>query len=135
MKELQPLHVIYDGHCAICRASIKKIQGRFGDRVRPVDFRILSPEQIHPELNELRCKAQMHVLADGRLYGGAAAMVRILKLHRGLRLVVWLYHVPPLGWLSEQMYSLVARNRFRLSKWFGNDLPECTDACSIPQKD
>lgn len=135
MKESQPLHVIFDGHCAICRASIAKIQKMFGEQVLPVDFRAVPPQEIHPELNEERCKARMHVLADGRVYGGAGAMARILRLHRGLRLIVWLYDVPPVGWLAEQAYAWVARNRFRLSKWLGQDVPECTDACSIHKRD
>lgn len=135
MKKSQPLQVIYDGHCAICRASMSKIEKTFGERVLPVDFRIVPAGEIHPDLSEERCKAQMHVIEQGNVYGGAEAMVRILRMHRGLKLVVWLYDLPPLGWLAEGAYRLVARNRFRLSKWLGRDVPACSDACSIHKKD
>ncbi|MFD2169019.1 thiol-disulfide oxidoreductase DCC family protein [Tumebacillus lipolyticus] len=135
MRDSEPLQVIYDGHCALCRASMKRIQAMLGERVSPVDFRSVPPEQIHPELREESCKARMHLLDGEKLYGGAEAMVRILQLHRGYRLIVWLYYLPPIGWLAERMYEYVARNRFRLSKWLGSDVPECTDACSIHRKD
>jgi predicted DCC family thiol-disulfide oxidoreductase YuxK len=135
MKQKEPLQVIYDGHCAICRASMEKIHKMFGEQVREVDFRIVPPQEIHPELTEARCKAKMHVLKDGRVYGGAEAMVQILRLHRLWRLIVPLYYVPPFGWLAERAYAFVAHNRFRLSRWLGKGVPECADACSIQKKD
>ncbi|TCP54783.1 putative DCC family thiol-disulfide oxidoreductase YuxK [Tumebacillus sp. BK434] len=135
MKAMPPLQVIYDGHCGICRASVGKIEQLFGDKVRPVDFRIVPVGEIHPELSETRCQARLHVIEQGKVYGGAEAMVRVLRLHRGWRLIVWLYYLPPLGWLAEAGYRLVASNRFRLSKWLGRDLPDCGEACSIRKPD
>lgn len=132
MKQSQPLLVIYDGHCSLCRASMDKLERMLGDRVQRMDFRVVPPEQIHPDLSVERCQAQMHVVEMSRVYGAAEAMVRVLRLHRGYRLVVWLYDVPPFGWLAERAYQWVARNRFRLSRWFGKQ-PTCTDTCTIHQ--
>lgn len=136
MLQNSPLVVVYDGYCALCRASKDKLEKMFGDRIAMVDFRVTPPESLHPDLNEEACQARMHVVADGRAYGGAAAMVRLFRLHPVLRWPVLLYHVPPLGWLAERVYDLVSRNRFTLSKWIGGEPPACTDACSIhpPEK-
>jgi predicted DCC family thiol-disulfide oxidoreductase YuxK len=131
MKHLPALKVVYDGHCAICLATMTKLLKKFGDRLDPVDFRLIPPQEIHPSLTEERCHAQMHVLKDGRVFGGAEAVVKILQLSPTYRIGVWLYYVPPLGWLAERAYAWVSRNRFRLSKLIGGEVPECTDVCTI----
>ena len=133
----QQLTVVYDGHCAICLASMEKVERMFGNRVRQMDFRVVPPAEIHPDLTEERCQARMHVLKDGQVYGGAAAVVQIMRMHPVLRWPVMLYYVPPFGWLAERIYEWVARNRFRLSRWLPGKQPVCTDACQIhiPPKD
>jgi predicted DCC family thiol-disulfide oxidoreductase YuxK len=131
VKQEGALKVVFDGHCAICRATMTKLLKQFGDRLDPVDFRLIPPQEIHPSLNEERCHAQMHVIKDGQVFGGAEAVVKILQLSPIYRCGVWLYYVPPLGWIAERAYAWVSRNRFRLSKWFGGKVPECTDACTI----
>jgi len=127
------IQVVYDGHCGICRASMDRVEQMYGPHVQRVDFRIVPAQEIHPSLSEERCQAQMFVVIDGQAYGGAEALARLLRLHRVYRFVAWLYFVPPFGWLAERVYRLIARNRFRLSKWFGRGEQEvCTDACRLP---
>ncbi len=130
MPKKEPLVLVYDGYCAFCRASTERILNMFGNRVRAVDFRVVPPKQIHPELTAERCQAQLHVIKEGRVYGGAEAMVKIFGINGLLRLAVSLYYVPPIGWLAEKAYGMIARNRFRISKWIGGETP-CTDACTI----
>lgn len=127
----EPITVIYDGHCAICRTTMDRLNRQLGDRVRGVDFRIVPPPDIHPDLTEARCQAQLHALQDGRIYGGAEAMVKILQRHAGWRFLTYFYYLPPLGWIAEKVYAYIARNRFKLSKYLGTKTPECTDACTI----
>lgn len=127
----EPLVVVYDGHCGVCNASMDKIEKMFGTGVRRMDFRIVPPQEIHPDLTEEGCKAQLYILEDGKAYGGAHGFVRLLQLHGWLRVPVRLYYVPPFGWLAERAYGLFARNRFRISKWLGLKAPVCTDACRI----
>ncbi|MGZ4135739.1 MAG: thiol-disulfide oxidoreductase DCC family protein [Tumebacillaceae bacterium] len=131
MKSSHPLIVVYDGHCAICRAAKDKLLHMFGDRIETVDFRTVPPEQIHPDLTPVLCQAQLHVLDGDRVYGAAEAMVRLLRMHSFYRYVVPLYYVPPFGWIAERVYKWISKNRFRLSKLLGKKQSECTDACTI----
>jgi predicted DCC family thiol-disulfide oxidoreductase YuxK len=131
MKQPQPLVVIYDGQCAICRAAKDKLLRMFSDRIEPIDFRVVPPEQIHPDLTSEQCQAQMHVLENGQVFGAAEAVVRLMRMHPFYRYVVPLYYVPPVGWVSEAVYKWVSKNRFRISRLFGKKQPECTDACTI----
>jgi predicted DCC family thiol-disulfide oxidoreductase YuxK len=130
MKRSEPLVVVYDGHCALCLAGMARLERMFGEQVRRMDFRAVKPEEIHPELSESRCQARLHVLEGQRIYGGAAALARLMRLHPVYRWLAFAYEVPPLGWLADRVYELVARHRFRLSRWMGRDLP-CTDACQV----
>lgn len=130
MQKPEPYVLVFDGYCALCRASTERILQMFGSRVQAVDFRVIPPKQIHPDLSTERCQAQLHVIADGNVYGGAKAMVKILGLHGFLRFPASLYYVPPIGWLAEVGYRIIARNRFTISKWMGNKT-ECSDACTI----
>lgn len=128
----KPLLVVFDGHCPICRATMIKLERMYGDRILGMDFRIVPPQDIHPALTEEGCQARMHVVEGDRVYGGAAAVVRLARLHPVYRYPVVFYYVPPIGWLAERIYGWVSRNRFRISKWLGlKQEVECTDACMI----
>jgi predicted DCC family thiol-disulfide oxidoreductase YuxK len=131
VKQSYPLIVVYDGQCAICRAAKDKLVRMFGHRIETVDFRVVPPEQIHPDLTAEQCQAQLHVLDGDQVYGAAEAMVRLMRMHTFYRYVVPIYYVPPLGWIAEVVYKWISKNRFRLSKLLGKQQQECTDACTI----
>lgn len=126
------MKVVFDGHCGLCQASMVKLFELFGTQIEPVDFRTYdSVAEIHPDLRENACQARMHVIKNGRVYGGAEAVVQLMHLHKFYRWPTKLYYVPPVGWITERIYDLVSKNRFKLSKLFGLKVPDCTDACQI----
>jgi len=126
------MKVVFDGHCGICQATMLRLFEMFGTQIEPVDFRTYNDVgDIHPDLREDACKARMHVIKNGRVFGGAEAAVQLMQLHNLYRWPTKLYYIPPIGWLSERIYDWVSRNRFKLSKLLGLKVPECTDACSI----
>ena len=132
MKSKKPLLVVFDGHCPICRATMKKLERMYGERILGMDFRIAAPQDIHPSLTEEGCQARMHVVEGDRVHGGAEAVVRLARMHPVYRIPVLLYYVPPIGWMAERLYAWVSRNRFRISKLLGlKQEVECTDACMI----
>ncbi len=52
---------------------------------------------------------------DGKAYGGAAAINRVLAELGGLwGPATWLYRLPPLRWLEDRGYRWVAEHRSRL---------------------
>jgi predicted DCC family thiol-disulfide oxidoreductase YuxK len=64
------------------------------------------------ELGEMK-----FVDANGRLFGGAAAIARAF-IHSGglLGLGAHLYAVPPIGWLADRAYRLAAKRRLKLKQ-------------------
>ncbi|RME44943.1 MAG: DUF393 domain-containing protein, partial [Caldilineae bacterium] len=74
-----------------------------------------------PMTSSLRraCTKAVHVLtADGRvLRGGRATLFVLAEVGIFPRLMAVLAH-PPLLWLVEGAYRLVARYRARLTRWF-----------------
>ena len=53
--------------------------------------------------------------ADGRVYGGAAAIARALTTGGGpLGLIARLYHLPPVGVFADRAYAFISKRRRRL---------------------
>jgi predicted DCC family thiol-disulfide oxidoreductase YuxK len=53
------------------------------------------------------------IMADGRVYGGAAAINRALGYVWWGWPALWLYYLPGLRQLQDAAYRWVARNRYR----------------------
>ncbi|HUR32636.1 MAG TPA: DUF393 domain-containing protein [Vicinamibacterales bacterium] len=115
MATVQRYHVMYDGGCGLCLATVawlRRLDWR--RRLRFVDFNIEwnSLASSYPELNRDACASAMHVLApDGRITAG----------FEGFRTIAW---VIPLFWaaapflylpgaspIGRRVYSYIARHR------------------------
>ena len=84
-------------------------------------------KEAAPQLDRETLRAAMHVVTtDGHIYRGAHC-IRFLSLRMPLLvplgLLLW---VPGVIWIAERIYTVVARNRYILSRVFG-----CKDACAI----
>jgi predicted DCC family thiol-disulfide oxidoreductase YuxK len=94
---------------------------------------------LHPRLTAEGTQARINlVTADGKLYGGAEAIARVITMnpvgHFG-----WLYYVPGLRQLADVIYQFIARNRYR---WWGRAMAGATatggcegDVCRIHSVD
>jgi predicted DCC family thiol-disulfide oxidoreductase YuxK len=110
--------VLYDGTCPFCRAQVARLRRLTRHRVAFADayapgardrFPMLPPSG---ELGEMK-----FVDADGRLFGGAAAIAQAFILSGGpLGLGARLYAVPPIAWLADHAYRLAAKRRLRLKQ-------------------
>ena len=118
--------VLFDADCGFCTASVRFMQ-------RPLiraDV-VAEPFQTHDlaarGLNSTDCAATLHVLADAKVYTGAAAIARVLRASRTPWPVLGvLLRVPGLSQLAELLYRIVARNRHRL--------PGATASCEMPHR-
>jgi predicted DCC family thiol-disulfide oxidoreductase YuxK len=121
--------VIYDGHCRICTAQVRKLlwwdcQGRLSY------MSLHNAEVAHrwPDLTHERLMQQM-VIVDrrGNRHWGAEA---IRYLSRRLRRLWWaapFLHVPGSMYVWRPLYRWIARNRYRLSGG-----PACDDGtCAL----
>lgn len=125
---------IYDGYCVLCNQTRRIVTAL--DWFRRVEFLDIhnwdAVQARYPGLDFDTAMGQIHVAAgDGQLLGGFDGMRRLLR-DLPLGLPLWLaLHLPGMNWLGPKLYGLVARNRYRINKWFGVDL--CQDGtCKIP---
>jgi predicted DCC family thiol-disulfide oxidoreductase YuxK len=110
--------MLYDGTCRFCVAQVKRLnklmRGRiafesaYADGVR-AKFPMVQQEGM---LGEMK-----FVDADGRLYGGAAAIARAFVVSGGVfGLGARLYALPPVRWIADRAYKRAAAKRMRLKQ-------------------
>ena len=108
--------VVWDGECGFCRRCVGWIRARDRDGLfETVPYQELPSPPMTPEL-EAACADAVHVLAaDGaRLRAGRAVLFVTERL--GWRWTSRLLRLPPMVWLVEIAYRLVARNRRLVSR-------------------
>ena len=115
--------MLFDGDCGICTSfagfAVKlDIEKRFD----------IVPYQTYPEeklkawgMSYKKCSEKMQVVTpQGRTFSGAFGMNYFFYQYSPWMFAVILFYAIPLLLLLEIMvYSLVAKNRQRLSRWFG----------------
>jgi predicted DCC family thiol-disulfide oxidoreductase YuxK len=107
--------LIYDGDCAICRYWVTYWRELVGEAAvfRPyqeaaADFPAISTEAFKQAIQLIE--------PDGRMFSGAAAAFRVLRLASGRSVGWWCYsNLPGFATLSERAYSFFARRRALLA--------------------
>lgn len=116
--------MLYDGTCRFCLAQVVRLrrltrnrvafESAYADGVR-ARFPMLAPgtEPFTPGvLGEMK-----FVDADGRIYGGAAAIARAFVVSGGLiGLGARAYALAPVRWLADRAYKFAAARRLRLKQ-------------------
>ena len=116
-------YILFDGDCGICTW--------FADLAMRMDvqrFFYVEPYQRVAEseiqtfgINHADCARRLQLITrQGKVHSGAFAVNNFLVHYFPWKLLVLLlYVVPPLLFLEIVGYELVAKNRTRLSRWFG----------------
>ena len=116
-------YMLFDGDCGICTW--------FADLAMRMDvqrFFYVEPYQRVAEseiqtfgINHADCARRLQLITrQGKVHSGAFAVNNFLVHYFPWKLLVLLlYVVPPLLFLEIVGYELVAKNRTRLSRWFG----------------
>ncbi len=116
--------LLYDGDCGFCTQSARLVERWIPTTaaVEPWQFADLAA------IGTTATQAQDEVLwfaGDGRSYGGAQAIARLLQDAGGAWAILGaLIRVPPIRWIAHVVYRVVAANRYRL--------PGGTPACALP---
>jgi predicted DCC family thiol-disulfide oxidoreductase YuxK len=120
------LTVIFDGDCGICQASRRAAERRDAHhRLRFVAYQGADLDRIAPGLTREEARRALVVVhPDGRRWHGARAFVAVLRRLPG----VWgmmgaVGTLPPVYWLAEPFYRVIARHRAAISRWLG--LTQC----------
>lgn len=116
------LSVIYDGGCGICHwlrlvAERRDTHGRLHFAAyQTADLDALAPGLTRAEAS----RALIVVRPDGRRYRGARAVFLTMRaLPFPWRVIGAIGALPPVSWLFEPFYRLIARHRARISVWVG----------------
>jgi len=115
-----PVIVIYDGQCRLCRASVNWLQMRC--EVEAISFHTIDPSRYHLTLSE--CESQVIAISGTQIFKGAGA-VALLMAHRGNRATAALIRASgPIGratyrWVSMHRNSIPVKALTRVIEKLG----------------
>ena len=119
--EAQPLTVLYDGACPLCRREIAVYRGLQPLRPdTPVCFADVSDIAlpVPPGTTREQLLARFHVrAADGELLSGAQAFLALWATLPGWRWLALAGRLPGAAWTMERAYRLFLRARPVLQRW------------------
>lgn len=119
--EAQPLTVLYDGACPLCRREIAVYRGLQPLRPdTPVCFADVSDTAlpVPPGTTREQLLARFHVrAADGELLSGAQAFLALWATLPGWRWLALAGRLPGAAWTMERAYRLFLRARPVLQRW------------------
>ncbi|WP_438444295.1 thiol-disulfide oxidoreductase DCC family protein [Gorillibacterium sp. sgz5001074] len=133
-QQPESLLLLYDGECNLCLATVEKLRRiRTTAQLHMQPLQTADPAQLPPGTSPEELLAELHLIdGQGRVYRGAASVVRILQTVPALAWLAPLYRVPGLRSLTDAVYRLIARHRYRL---FGKSEAGCsTGACRLPAR-
>ena len=110
--------LIYDGDCAMCRASAMWIMRRALSRgaLEILPCRSDVRRARYPAITDATCLTAMQlVLPDGRVLAGGDAVPELLRRVRGWGWVAALFSMPGARPIARRVYAWVARNRMKIS--------------------
>lgn len=119
----QQSYMLFDGDCGICSWSAEWVK-----RTDRRQLFVVQPYQSFPEtelerfgINYEQCDKKLHVISrHGKVYRGAFAVNYFLWQYFPWSLLIALiYALPPVLLAEVLVYAWVARNRQKVSQWFG----------------
>jgi len=109
--------MVFDGDCNFCRRWISRWRETTGGRVEYLPFQDTSIAARFPEIPAERFAGAVQLIEpDGRVYGGAQAVFRVLATAPRMRWPLSAYeNIPGVKPITEFWYGIVARNRTAFS--------------------
>jgi predicted DCC family thiol-disulfide oxidoreductase YuxK len=110
--------ILWDGECGFCRRSVEWLMAH--DRqgqLTATPYQMAASPPMTPQLAEA-CSRAVHVItAQGEVLKAGRAVLFCLEVV-GYRWFARVFRIPPLIWMLEAGYWLVARNRRLFSRFF-----------------
>jgi predicted DCC family thiol-disulfide oxidoreductase YuxK len=115
-----PAVLVYDGECAMCRASafwlLRRAMAGGSRDLELLPCRSPARRTRYPQISEEACLGAMQlVLPDGRVLAGADAVPEILLRIPRWRWLARLFDLPGVRPGARRVYGWIARNRMRIS--------------------
>lgn len=113
-----PIHwLLWDGSCGMCSASAQWVRNRDKNRLFNICQAQSCPSPpMTPELMGRSGREMLVVAHGGQVLGGARAFLFVLE-QTGAKWVK-VFGLPPLVWIVDGVYRLIAMNRGFISKTF-----------------
>ena len=129
----RPLTLLYDGNCRFCTAGSERlVRLARPDLIRRVSNKDEREMAKFPaSVREGIVSAMQLVSPDGDIASGAEAANRALATRPAWRLITWTYWIPGFKQLNDWLYTIVARNRYRIMGKTGGNSCE-TGQCARP---
>lgn len=117
--------LVYDGECGFCTSTALWLQRRLPEGYPVIPWQHLPDLEVFDLTEDEVRRASYWIDIDGVAHAGARGVARLLiacgKLWSALG---WLLLVPPISWMADVVYRIIARYRHRL--------PGGTPACQRP---
>ncbi len=123
----EPMALIYDGRCGFCVAQSRRLVrlARPGSIVALDAHAPGALDRFRGVVNMVQAMAAVQLVAPAKGPGGRArvfrgfeAVVRALATRRWLGLIAHVYYLPVVRQACDAAYRWVARNRYRISRWW-----------------
>ena len=111
-----PALLLWDGDCGFCRRSVAWAERRdAGHAFHAVPYQQAPSPPMTPELRQACARAVHLVTPEGRMLRAGRACLWVLE-RIGYPVLARVLALPPLVWIVEVGYWLVARNRWLASR-------------------
>jgi predicted DCC family thiol-disulfide oxidoreductase YuxK len=113
--------LIFDGDCSFCSSCVDWLEGNMSSMPTAIPYQRADLEGYGLSLAE--AESRVWLVTPEKHFGGASALTAILR-HQpdaAYRFLGWILQAPPLSWLADGGYWVVARLR--------HVLPGGTPAC------
>jgi predicted DCC family thiol-disulfide oxidoreductase YuxK len=110
--------MLFDGNCRFCVAQVQRLRRMTRGRVEFLSAYADGVRARFPMVQQDGMLGEMKFVdADGRLFGGAAAIARAFVVSGGvLGLGARLYALAPIRWAADRAYKAAAARRMRLKQ-------------------
>ncbi len=111
-------YLVWDGECGFCQRTVRRLKARDkGNLFEPVAFQAAPDPPVTEALKRRAAREVLVVSPDGRVWGNALAVFKVLS-HTGWGWFARFLMLPPMCWIATLGYRVVAANRKTISRVF-----------------
>jgi predicted DCC family thiol-disulfide oxidoreductase YuxK len=118
--------IIFDGDCGICTKLSQYAESKIKIDVSVIPFAATDPKELPHGINDELAMKTVIFVNNNKFYIRSRAVFEILKIMPALwKLLGFLFANKFFSFLFDPFYNLIAKNRAKISTWFG------LDACKL----
>ncbi len=128
--------IFYDDKCPICQSEIAYFYQKYPERITPIAISMAMDELNKAGISQIDALTYLHAKDEqGTLYQAMDAVRLLYKTCD--RKWVFLFDLPIIKALSDFIYPIFARHRYKIPKWligmvFGKTITCADGSCALP---